>query len=202
VDAGFDQYLFNSRVRASLTYFYTRVVNQTAFDSSTTVVNIATDPFRRTAGYFVGPGGISRGVELGIEARPMRSVTLNGSYTYTSAGSDRDAIVPGFYRVLGFAPHSVTVAATKQWVSRLDTTFTLFRSSSYYHNFFAVNRARAYEFPGFTNAGAMVSYLVFQGENRSVRVYTKIDNVFNGLYYEAGYLAARATAVGGLRFSF
>ncbi|MEQ1945982.1 MAG: TonB-dependent receptor [Bryobacteraceae bacterium] len=202
VDGGLDQYFFKEKLRASLTYFYTRIVQITAFDSSGSVVNAASDRFGRTAGYFVGPGGISRGFELGLEARPTRTLTMNGSYTYTNADSDRDVVVTGFYKVFGTAAHTATLAATKQWTNRLDTTFTLFRSGVHYWNTFAVNRARAFEIPGYTNAGLMVSYAIFKGEEKQVRLYTKIDNVFNRRYYEQGYLAAGPAAVAGLRYSF
>src|SRR5262249_35831070 len=72
VDGGVDQYLFRNRVRFGLTYFYTRVVSITAFDSSG-VVRPATDPFGRTSGYINGSGGISRGVEFAAEARPIKT---------------------------------------------------------------------------------------------------------------------------------
>jgi vitamin B12 transporter len=202
VDAGIDQYLFNSRVRLSLTHFYSRVVSITGFDSSGAIVVPGADIFKRTSGYINGSGGISRGFELGIEARPMRTLTMNGSYTFTNADQDKDLNVTGFFQVLGVHRHSATLAATKQWTSRLDTTFTLFYGSSYYHSLFVVNRSRAYLFPSFTNSGLMVSYAIIKGDKQSIRLYAKIDNVFNRLYYEAGYLAAKAAAVGGIRYSF
>ncbi len=48
----------------------------------------------------------------------------------------------------------------------------------------------------------MLNYRIWSNEKRSVRVYTKVDNIFNQAYYESGYLAPQATFASGLRFSF
>lgn len=149
VDGGIDQYLFSSRVRVSATYFYTRVVSITGFDSSG-FIRPETDPFNRSLGYINGPGGISRGFELGVEARPLRTLTLNGAYTYVRAGQDRALTVPGFYKIFGTPAHLTTLVATKQWTRRFDTTVDLFQSSMYFSSFFVVSGSRAFEFPGFT----------------------------------------------------
>src|SRR5439155_25257430 len=84
LDGGIDQYLLHDRMRISATYFYTRVVTITAFDLGTTIKR-ATDPYGRTSGYINGSGGLSRGVELAWEFRPVRTFSLNGSYSYTRA---------------------------------------------------------------------------------------------------------------------
>ncbi len=57
LDGGVDQYVFTNRVRLSATWFYTRVVSITAFDSSG-VIRPATDPYGRARGG-VGRGGAS-----------------------------------------------------------------------------------------------------------------------------------------------
>jgi vitamin B12 transporter len=201
LDGGIDQYLFNNRVRIAATYFYTRTVHTTAFDFSG-VINPATDPYGRLFGYIDGSGGISRGAELGVETRPTRTLTVNGSYTYTNADSDRDVSVPSFFRALGPQAHTATLTGTQRWGKRLDTTFTLFYGSAYYTPLYVGFSSRAFRFPGFTNAGVMLNYRVWDNEKQAVRVYTKIDNVFDQTYYEAGYLAARATFAAGIGFSF
>jgi vitamin B12 transporter len=201
VDGGVDQYLFQNRVRVALTYFYTRVVSITAFDSSG-VVRPATDPFGRTSGYINGSGGISRGVEFAAEARPIKTLTLSGSYTYVNENTDRDISVAGFWKILGVPAHTASVVATKYWGRKLDTTFYLFRSSLYYTSFFAVTRSRAFEFPGFTKGTLVASYRVWENERRSARLYGKVDNLFNQRYYQNGWLAAGATAIAGIGYSF
>lgn len=201
VDAGLDQYLFANRVKISPTFFYTRIQQITAFDFSG-AISPATDPYGRYGGYINGSGGISRGVELAVETRPMRTFTVNGSYTYTNADTDRDVTVPGFYKALSVHPHTVTLVATKQWGKRLDTTADLFYGSQYFSAFYVGFGPRAYSFPGYTKTGLMTNYRIWQDEKHSLRMYAKIDNLFNQTYYESGWLAAKATVAGGFGFRF
>ena len=201
VDGGVDQYLFGNRAKVSATYFYTRVIHLTAFDFSG-IVNFATDPFGRAYGYINGSGGISRGAELAVETRPMRSLTVNASYTYVNENTDKDLSVPGFYKLFSLQPHTFTMVATRHWGHRLDTTFDLFHGSSYYVPYFAVTRTRVYNFPGFTKTGVTASYRAWEGEKRAVRLYARVDNLLNQTYYEAGWLASKATFALGMGYSF
>ncbi len=201
LDGGVDQYLLSNRIRLSATWFYTRVISITAFDSSG-VIRAATDPFGRSSGYINGSGGISRGAEVGVEARPFKSITVSGSYTYVNENTDRDISVAGFWKILGVPAHTGSLVATKYWGRKLDTTFSLFRSSLYYTSFFAGTRSRAFEFPGFTKGSLVASYRVWEGERRSARVYCKVDNIFNQRYYQNGWLAPQATALLGLGYNF
>jgi iron complex outermembrane receptor protein len=201
VDGGVDQYLFSSRVRISATYFYSRVVSITAFDSSG-AVRPETDPYGRSGGYINGSGGISRGFELGVEARPIRTLTLSGSYTYTNADLDRDISVAGFFRVFGVPSHTTTLTATKQWTRRFDTTVDAFKSSKYYTSLFAVSRSRAFEFPGYSKVDLVANYRFWDNERQSARFYGKADNLFNRRYYQNAWLAPRATFVIGIGYGF
>ena len=128
VDAGVDQYLFSNRVRVSATMFYTRVVQIIGFNSNG-AINPGTDPFGRSSGYMNTSGGISRGTELSVEARPMRSLSLSASYTYANADTDTDSQVPGFYRAFDTPRHIVSLVGTKQWTKRFNTTIDLFHYS-------------------------------------------------------------------------
>lgn len=201
LDGGVDQYLFANRVRVSATWFYTRVVSITAFDSSS-VIRPATDPYGRTSGYINGSGGISRGAELAVEARPLRTLSLAGSYTYVNENTDRDISVAGFWKILGVPAHTASFLATKYWGRKLDTTFSLFRSGVYYTSFFAGTRSRPFEFTGFTKASLVASYRLWEGERRSVRIYGKADNVFRQRYYQNGWLAAQGAVLVGFGYGF
>lgn len=201
LDAGVDQYLFSSKIRLSATWFYTRMVTVSAFDSSG-VIRVATDPYGRSSGYINGSGGVSRGFELGFEARPMRTLTFSGSYAYTRANLDRDLSVAGIWRVLGVPRQTATLVATKQWTRRLDTTVDIYGQSSYLTPFFAGVRTRAFELPGFSKTDLVANYRLHQGEKSLTRVYVKVDNLFAQRYYQNGWLAARANFVVGLGFGF
>jgi len=200
-DFGFDQYLLRERFRPSATYFYTRIQQVTAFDSSG-VIRPATDPFGRSSGYINGAGGISRGVELGVEARPLRSLTLNGAYTYTNAANDRDIQVAGFWRALTIPKHTASLVVTQRIGKRADVTVDLFRSSSHYISFFAVNRSRPFILPGYTKADLVAGYKLWQRESGMLKGYVKVENFFNRPYYENGWRSSRAWAIAGLSYSF
>lgn len=198
-DGGIDQYLFRNRVRISATAFYVRIAQLIEFDSSG-IVNPATDPYGRYSGYINGAGGISRGAEFSAEARPTRTITFSAAYTYTNADTDQDSEVPGFYRMFDVPRHMVTLVATKQWSRRFLTTMGMFHYSSYFDPY--VGYLQAYEFPGYTKANLTASYRIWESDKKSAAIYGKVDNLLNETYYVAGFLAARATFVSGIRYSF
>lgn len=200
-DGGVDQYLLSNRVRISATAFYTRMQSLTAFDFSG-AIQPDEDPYGRMMGYLNGSGGTSRGFELSIETRPLKSLTFNGSYTYTDAKMDQALTVPGFRRIFGVPRHMGTLVITKYWTSRIDTSVDLFHGSSYYNSFYAGFDSRAFQFPGFTKVDAVGNYRFWQGERQHARVYAKIENLFNQRYYQGGWLAPQATFMVGLGYSF
>ncbi len=201
LDFGLDQYLFRDRLRFSATYFYTRIQQVTAFDSSG-LLRPATDPFGRSSGYINGAGGISRGVELGIEARPTRRLTLNGSYTLTNAVNDRDLQVAGFWRALTVPRHTATLVATQRIGKRADVTVDCYRGSSHYISFFAVTRSRPFILPGYTKADIVGGYKIWQSDTATLKGYVKVENFFNQAYYENGWRSSKAWAIAGLSYSF
>ena len=141
-------------------------------------------------------------MELGVEARPTRRLTLNGSYTLTNAVNDRDIQVAGFWRALTVPKHTATLVATQRIGKRADVTVDLFHGSSHYIAFFAVNRSRPFILPGFTKADLVGGYKIWQTDSRSLKAYVKIENFFNKPYYENGWRSAKAWAIGGLSYSF
>jgi vitamin B12 transporter len=187
-------------VLIAATAFHTRVTSITAFDSSGGV-KPDTDPYRRTMGYVNGSGGFSRGLELGFESRPVASLRLAGSYTYTDAQTDRDITVPGFVRVLGLSRHVATFVATFRR-SRLDTTLDVAHNSEIFGSLFAAGRARAYRYPAFTKAALVAGYRLSRNEARPIRAYFKVDNLLDQTYYELGWRALGRTVVAGLSAGF
>lgn len=201
VDGGVDQYFWRDRVRVSATYFYTRVVTITAFDSGT-VIKAATDPYGRASGYINGSGGLSRGVELSMESRPTGSLTFAGSYTYTRANLDRDITVREFWRVLGVPRHTATLVVTQRLGRRAMVAVDLTGNSEIFGNFTAAGRGRAFQYPGFIKADLSASFALKQTDAGGVKMNTRIENILNRTYYDLGWLAPRATFVTGLSFQF
>ncbi|MCS7044197.1 MAG: TonB-dependent receptor [Bryobacterales bacterium] len=198
VDAGVDQYFWNSRLRLSATWYYIRVVSITAFDSSG-AIRPETDPYLRTMGYINGSGGISRGAEFGFEVRPARSFTLTGSYTYTNANLDRDITVRGFWRVLQVPRHYGSVVVLKRWGRRLDTNLDLYRQGEHFNSYFAVNRSRAFRFPGFTKVDLTAGFRIWESEKRFARLFTRIENALNRTYYQNAWQAPGLYVVAGIQ---
>ncbi len=201
-DAGIDQYLFRDKLRFSGTYFYTRMVQLIAFDTTASVVNPATDPFLRFGGYFNGSGGISRGVELETQGQPRRGTMLRGTYTFTNVDNDRDLQVRGFFQGFTVPAHTFTLTANQQLGRRTSINFDLYRAAAYFNALSAAGRARAYRYPGITKADFVVSRQLNRSENRPLFLYVKVDNFLNQEYFENGFRAPRATWVTGLRVSF
>jgi outer membrane receptor protein involved in Fe transport len=200
-DFGIDQYVWQSRIRLSTTYFYNRIKQLTAFDSAGRI-NGATDPYGRTSGYLNGAGGLSRGLEFGYEARLTRTTTVQGSYTFTNAVNDVDLQVPGFWLALTTPRHTATFLVTQRIGKRADLTFDLFKSGEFFVPYFATGRTRPFLSPGFVKADLVGGYKLWANDKRNVRLYGKVENVFNQLYYENGWLRPQAWGIVGMSFTY
>jgi iron complex outermembrane receptor protein len=198
-DAGVDQYFAHSKARLSATYFYTRLQQVIGYDL-TGLVNRNTDPFGRSSGYFNTHGGLARGVELSLQATPVRSLTLFTSYTYTNS-DEKTPVVPETIRSLRIFEHTFTMSATEH-VGRWEGTFDFLAASNYLAPFFTSSGTRAFEFHGPRNADLVVAYTLPISDRRSVRFFTRIDNLFNQTYYEDGFRTPKRWAIGGLKFQF
>jgi iron complex outermembrane receptor protein len=201
-DAGVDQALLNNRLRLSGTWFYTRLQEIVVFDFSG-AISPATDPFGRFGGYRNTNGGLARGFEFSVEASPSRSLDLSASYTYTNA-DQRLPLVPGIIRSFAIPDHQFSLVATQRLGQRVFVNFDLIASSSYLAPLFDSNTfaSRAFEFDGLAKADLGASYRLPLSENRAVRVFGKVENLFDRDYYESGYRTPGATAVGGVQFEF
>jgi iron complex outermembrane receptor protein len=200
-DAGVDQYLWGERALVSATVFRIDVRSLSAFDF-TGGVNPATDPFGRFSGYVNGSGGASRGVELGLDARPVSSLRLRAAYTYTDATTEDDVSVEGFFKVPSVSAHTASVIVGHGWRDVVDTTVELFHASSSFSPLFANGRARAYRFPGFTTVNAVASWRVARPSGIPVRAYVRFDNVFDATYYVGGWRALGRTGALGMSLGF
>jgi len=201
-DAGIDQSLLNNRLRLSSTWFYTRLQEVIVFDFSG-AISPTTDPFGRFGGYRNTNGGVARGFEFSVEASPSRSLDLSGSYTYTNA-DQRRPLVPGILRSFAIPDHQFSLVATQRLGQRVFVNFDLIASSSYLAPLFDSNTfaSRAFEFAGLGKADLGASYRLPLSENRAVRFFGKVENLFGRNYYESGYRTPGATAVGGVQFEF
>lgn len=202
IDAGLDQTLFQNRLRASATYFYTRLQEVIIFDFSG-VINPATDPFGRFGGYRNTHGGIARGVELSMTATPTGALTIVSAYTYTKS-LQRTPQVAGVLRSLVIPDHQFSLVATQRFGRRVLVNFDLSASSDYLAPILDPNTfaTRAYRFPGLARADLGGSYTVPFGESRSLRLFGYVDNLFDREYFESGFRTSGRIGRAGASFSF
>ncbi len=201
-DAGIDQTLYRNRLRASATYFYTRLQEVIIFDFSG-VINPATDPFGRFGGYRNTNGGIARGVELGMTATPTRTLNLSAAYTYTKA-QQRTPQVPGTVRSLVIPNHQFSLVATQRFGHRFLINFDLSASSDYLAAIFnpLTFASRAYRFRGLAKADLGASYTLPLKESRSLRFFGYVDNLFDREYFESGFRTLGRVGRAGAMFVF
>lgn len=219
-DAGIDQSLFDDRLRATATYFYTRL--QGIIDSG-----ILRDPtvftfdpngdlFGRFTGYFNRDGGLSRGLELSVTAAPTRSLDLFASYTYTNSDehTPRDRFGRFFSMSDGFTDvirsfiipaHQFSLVASQRIGRRAQVNFDLVASSSYLtalsEQFFSFFQP-IFRFKGLVKADLGASYTLPLEDTKSIRFFGKVENLFDQEYFEDGFRTPGRTGVAGIAFSF
>ena len=201
VDAGLDQSFFKNRLRASATYFYTRLQEVIIFDFSG-VINPATDPFGRFGGFRNTNGGIARGVEVSMTATPTRALNISAAYTYTKA-QQRTPQVSGILRSLVIPDHQFSLVATQRF-GRFLVNFDFAASSEYLAPIFdpLTFANRAYRFRGLAKADLGASYTLRLNESRYFRFFGYVDNLFNREYYESGFTTPGRTGRAGATFVF
>lgn len=202
-DAGIDQSFSGNRARLSATYFYTRLQEVIDFDSAGAVVMPATDPFGRFGGYFNTNGGLARGMEFSAAVAATGSLDIRGAYTYTSA-QERTPIVENVIQTF-LAPHNVfSLVATQRFGARLNVTFDVVATDKYLFPIYDPDTFNdlPFRFAGQKDAALALNYRIPLGESRAVRLFGKVDNLFDRTYYAEGFPTAGLTALGGMQFEF
>jgi vitamin B12 transporter len=196
-DGGIDQTFLRGRARVSATYFYTRLQNIINFGSLP-----PNDPFGRfLVGYRNLGGGLARGVELSAEVSPAPSTSLFASYTYTNA-DQRTPNAAGRLAVPDVSDHLFTLVATQRVGRRIDVSFDLSAVSSYSPSFPTPTFDTLYVFDGYVKADLVAGYTLPIDERLSLRLYGKVENVFDRAYTESGFRAPGAYFIGGAAFRF
>jgi vitamin B12 transporter len=196
IDSGIDQSLWNSRMRISATYFYTKLNEVIIFDSSS-AINPVTDPLGRSGGYRNTGGGIARGAEFSTSVAATRSLQLTGGYTYTDS-RQRTPLVSGVWRTYETPLHQYSLSATQRVSSQLTVFFTYAGASDY----LASISGRAFQFGGLQRGQLGLSYRRPLSEFRAIRFYIKADNLFNQTYFENGFRTPGTTMTAGTQFEF
>jgi vitamin B12 transporter len=197
-DVGVDQQLAGDRVRASATYFYTRLQEVVGFG-----VPAQPDPFGRFfSGYINTGGGLARGIELSVSASPTSRIGIDASYTYTN--SDERTPVEGVIRSFAIPNHQFSLVATARATRRVDIILTVLATSNYLAPFFSSTDfgEYIYKLDGLARADIGASYTLPLAESKSLRFFGKIDNLFGRDYFEDGFRTPGRVAMGGIAFTF
>ncbi len=197
IDGGIDQYFASDRLRLSASYFYTRLQEVIAFDFSG-LINPATDPFGRSSGYRNTGGGIARGAEVSVQAKPWRSTQLLSSYTYTNSRDKYAEFSDGTLHLPRISPHSFSLTVLQQFGSCWDAALDFLAASDF---LFPLSR-RTFVFPGQRQASLSIGYTHPLSESSRIRFYTSIKNIGDQTYYEDGFRTPGRWAVGGITYSF
>ena len=200
VDAGFDQTLFQGRLKASASYFYTWLQDVINFDTSG-AIDPATDPFGRNVGYLNTRGGISRGVEMSAAIAPTRSLKVTAAYTYVNA-IERAPVVGDVLQTFVVPKNQFSLLVTEQPTSRLLLSVDTLVSGSYLAPVYGDIGTQTYRFDGIHKVNVGASYRIPLKEYRAIRLFVRANNIFNQTYFENGFLTPGRTASSGLQYEF
>lgn len=197
IDGGIDQYFASDRVRLSATYFYTRLQQVIAFDSSG-LIRPATDLFGRSLGYRNTGGALARGVEVSAEVKPWRATRVKTAYTYTNSRDRFSQFADGTLQTPRITPNTFSMVVLQQLGKHVDTSFEFLAASDF---LFQLNR-RTFVFPGARQAVLTAGYSRALSERTTMRVYGRMNNLLDQIYYEDGFRTPRRWGVAGVTFSF
>jgi iron complex outermembrane receptor protein len=120
------------------------------------------------------------------------------------SSDQRRPIVAGVIRSFGIPEHQLAVVATQRFGRRVVVNFDLAASSDYLAPLFD-NRTfanRAYRFRGILKADLAAGYTWPLGPSRSLRLFGKVENLFDREYYENGFRTPGRFGLAGAAYSF
>ena len=201
-DAGVDQWLGGNRARLSATYFYTRLQEVIIFDFAGGI-DPATDPFGRFGGYRNSGGGLARGAEVSLSVAPSSGTDVRASYTYTNADEAVSLVATGdFFKSFDVSDHMFTLNVLQRFGKRVDVAFDFFAASEFPTPFFTSGGTRAFVFEGPMKADVTASYKWPLSDRKSLRLFGKVEYVFDHQYFEGGFRSPGIWGTVGLAFGF
>lgn len=201
VDAGIERYFAAPRVKASATYFYTKIKDEITY--------LPTDDFGAPV-YYNFDRHYSRGAEFSIEAKPTATTNVFASYTFTNSDVRNfrrpmtGPIANPDRKAFGIPDHQFTLVVT-QYIKRFWVSADLLATSSYLAPVFsnATFGQYTYRFEGNRRADLTAGYTFpLKNDKLSLRLFGTIENLFDYEYFENGFRTPGRNARGGLGFSF
>jgi vitamin B12 transporter len=201
-DAGIEQNAFGNRARLSATYFYTKLIDTIGYGNVVPAIGTTTRPF---GGYINTKGGIARGLETSVKARPFDSTDVFASYTFTNSDQRAPQVAGNAnIRTLGIPSHQFTLVATQRF-RRAWVNFDYLATSDYLAPVFSNQtfNTYVYRFKGNRKADLTAGYTIpFRNEKLSLRLFGTIENLFDYYYFDNGFLTPGRNARVGVSFGF
>lgn len=198
IDAGVDQYFAGRKVKASATWFYTRIKDEITY--------LPTDDFA----YYNFDRHYSRGAEFSIDLKPVDSTDIFVSYTFTNSdvrNFRRPSIVTvasADRRSFGIPEHQFTLVATHR-IERFWINFDLLATSSYLAPVFSntMFNQYSYRFTGNRRGDLTAGYTFFLRSGLvNVRVFGTVENLFDNKYFENGFRTPGRNGRAGISLGF
>ena len=201
-DLGVDQRVFGQRMSVSGTFFHTRLQRVIVFDF-TGAIDPVTDPFGRFGGYRNVDGGSSRGLELGLTTTATETLQIGVAYTYTDAEPPSEGD-PALTQAYVIPAHQFSLVATQHVGRDFYVNFVLAASDSYFAPVFdpITFVSRTFRFGGIVKADLGASYTWRLDGPRGIRLFGKVQNLFDRENLESGFRTGGRSAVGGAAFEF
>ncbi|HEY0791192.1 MAG TPA: TonB-dependent receptor [Chthoniobacterales bacterium] len=183
-DVGFEQPLWEKRLRVGLNYFYETTSNQIGFNDQFEAFNLGS--------------ARSQGVEVFLTFQPIRALTITANYTYLDAvtTSGRDISQPAGARLVRRPRNRVYGSIAYAWYARLTTTVEVE----------SMNARQELNFGGPNLLVEDYTTVRFEGEWRAtdwLKFTARIENLFDEKYSEVyGYPALGRTFYGGVSLRF
>jgi outer membrane receptor protein involved in Fe transport len=200
-DAGVEQYFLGNKVKASGTYFYTRIKDEITY---LPIPNNFTAPV-----YYNADRHYSRGAEFSIDVRPTTSTDVFASYTFTNSdirNSRRMGATLGSSdrKSFGIPDHQFTLVVT-QHIKRFWVSLDVLATSSYLAPVFSSSTfsSYTYRFDGNGRADLTAGYTFpLRRDGMSLRLFGTVENLFDNEYFENGFRTIGINGRAGLAFSF
>jgi vitamin B12 transporter len=181
-DVGFEQPVFNDRVRFGATYFHNDITN---------LINVFFDPARFRSTLINVDEATTEGVEAFVSFIVSEQLKLRADYTYTNAVDARTD-----QQLLRRPRNKASVSAIWTPVERLTLTTT----ALFVGEWADVDRATLARVtqPGFAVVNVAANYVV----NDQVTAFARIDNLFDERYQDPnGFLRPGFGIFGGVRLA-